>query len=451
MPRSHPSPLSDQELQALVERLVDHHPDLAALIEAPPSGDPERVDGEAVRRRVEHILRTMGDDWRASTRAQFELLPVVAMGDTYRADGRWEDARAVYRAVIDATLPVYEQLRDEESEIVGIVGDCVDGLGACIEASADPGFRELLLRDVFEVYRWDTLDRGGYGMGDAAVKVFRACVDAGEKARLGAWMRAALGKSSRWGRQEGGRWVLSLVGSSMDAAGREALYREAGLEKELLDLLLDQGRQEEAILLVQQAVSGDLLSLAERLCRAGLDAAAVDAVNRHPSVLEPRAHGLRDWLVKRGRGDERGLEALVWGIHRFSHSGNVGDWMKLRADAEAAGRLAQVLPWALDAVNTDRVGFQPARVRVLATAGRLEEAERVLARLPEAAWKRAALELAAAAETSRPELSVALYTRVADGLRAKRTKPARLELADVQARLRAIEVRAAAPGETGPA
>lgn len=124
--------LTRDQLVALAERLIARHPDLADLAQLPLPGEVQRADGASVRAHVTRILLTMGDDWRASTRAQYDLDPIVAMGDDYRGQGLLEDAQTVYRAVIDGTLPIYERIRDEESEIGNIVGNCVEGLGECI-------------------------------------------------------------------------------------------------------------------------------------------------------------------------------------------------------------------------------------------------------------------------------------------------------------------------------
>lgn len=80
---------------------------------------------------------------------------------------------------------------------------------------------------------------------------------------------------------------------------------------------------------------------------------------------------------------------------------------------------------------------------MLALAGRIDEAEVVLARLPEGSWKRAALAVAAAAETTRPALARDLYGRIAEELRRRGTKPAREELAAILQRLASMDAAAA--------
>ena len=242
--------LNRDQLVALVERLVARHPDLADLAHLPLPGEAKRADGEGVRAHVTRILLTMGDDWRASSRAQYELFPIVAMADDYRNQGLLDDARIVYRAIIDAILAVYERIRDEESEIGGVVGDCIEGLGNCLDATSDSDLRTRLLRDAFEVYAWDTVAHGGYGMDGPPEKLLISRTTAPEKALVAGWIQAALTVPSgrpKYGAQYAGKLMLQLVGDQQDATSRESTYRIAGMDVELVDLLLAQGRTDDAL------------------------------------------------------------------------------------------------------------------------------------------------------------------------------------------------------------
>lgn len=432
--------LNRDQLVALVERLVARHPDLADLAQLPLPGEVKRADGAGVRAHVTRILLTMGDDWRASSRAQYELFPIVAMADDYRNQGLLDDARVVYRAIIDAILGVYERIRDEESEIGGVVGDCVEGLGSCLDLTSDSGLRTQLLRDAFEVYEWDTVAHGGYGMDGPPEKLLISRTTAPEKALVAGWIQAALTVPSgrpKYGAQYAGRLVLQLVGDQQDAASREATYRMSGMDVELVDLLLAQGRTDDALTVVR-ASGADVVRLADRLVAAGFAGPVAEIVNRHRAVLDYRSDSVRKWLAHHGVAEPRALDVLAWSLHNFEQSGNVGHWDTLRSQAEALGRLDQVLPHALAAVETERSGYQASRARILGLSGRFDEAEAVLARLPEGAWKRAALVVAVAAETARPALARTLYARVADDLRRRGTKPAREEILWINERLAAL-------------
>jgi hypothetical protein len=275
----------------------------------------------------------MGDDWRASSRAQYELFPIVAMADDYRNQGLLDDARIVYRAIIDAILAVYERIRDEESEIGGVVGDCIEGLGNCLDATSDSDLRTRLLRDAFEVYVWDTVAHGGYGMDGPPEKLLISRTTAPEKALVAGWIQAALTVPSgrpKYGAQYAGKLMLQLVGDQQDATSRESTYRMAGMDVELVDLLLAQGRTDDALTVVR-ASGADVVRLADRLVAAGFAGPVAEIVNRHRAVLDYRSDSVRKWLALHGVAEPVALEELAWALHNFEQSGNVGHWDTLRS------------------------------------------------------------------------------------------------------------------------
>jgi tetratricopeptide (TPR) repeat protein len=441
--------LDRDQLVAILERLVAQQPELADLVHLPLPGEKGPPDGAAIRAQVARIVLTMGDDWMASTRAEGELWPVIEVGNSYRAEGRIEDARTVYRAMIDGILPHYEQLRDEESEIGHMVERCVKGIGACLDASPDPGLRERYLRDAFDVYRWDALDHGGYGLDRAAEEVLCSKAVGDERGRVAGWIRAALPRTVQdhgaWRRQHGGAVILRLIGDELDDDARAGLFAESDMSREHIDLLLAAGRKDEAIDVLRHADGGDLENLADRLLAAGLEAEVTDVVDQHPALLESRAWSLRRWRVARGGIDGERLKKLVDALDTFRGRPDLKHWLRLVEEARATGRWAAVLPLALAAVDRDKTSIQPVRVRVLAAAGRFEESATILRTLPESAWKGAALELAAAAEQERPDLAISLYEQLATALRARGTKPARDELARVLPRLASLRAQTA-PG-----
>lgn len=166
--------LDCDQLEALVRRLLEHRPELEDVIHLPLPGEQLQVDPTLITGQVRRILRNMGSDWQASYRTQFELHPIVAVGDGYLERDLVDDARGVYVAVAQAIIEVYAQIRDEESEIGGIVVDCAKGLGRCLEHTSDTGHRETLLADLFTIYRWDELETGGYGIADPVREVLTA-------------------------------------------------------------------------------------------------------------------------------------------------------------------------------------------------------------------------------------------------------------------------------------
>jgi len=102
-------------------RLLERAPDLDDLIFLPVTGEQQLVDAHHIRVQVAGILMNRGDDWRASVHAEWELWPIVAIGTQCLDRGALADVRTVFNAIITTTLTCYEQVRDEESEIAGIV------------------------------------------------------------------------------------------------------------------------------------------------------------------------------------------------------------------------------------------------------------------------------------------------------------------------------------------
>lgn len=434
------------QLEALARRLVDRAPQVVDLAFLPLPGERQRADRRHVVAQVLHILETMGDDWQASTRAEQELWPLVTLGEQYLEQGALEDARTVFTAIIEPILANYEQLRDEESELAGIVELCVQGLGRCLEATRAPAARQALLADVFAVYRWDAIDHGSYGMDGPPQEVMRAQATGPERALLAAWARQAMpAGSSRqawWGRTHAGRLVLELVGEGLDAGERERLLAEAGLDRERLELLLTQGRHEEALALVRDHPGGDLADLADRLVAVGLGDAARRIVAEHPAVLGAYGDRTRAWLRRQGVALPDNLDALVWALQLFERDPSIRKWQELREEAERAGRWPAALA-VLGPLDPSRPALQPLRARLCAAQGDVERALAELEGLSASTWKSAALDVAASLEGSHPAAAAALIQRLVQVLRAHGTKPARMQAAELEARWAALAARQA--------
>ncbi len=294
--------LDRAQLVALIHRLLSRFPDLEDLVQLPLPGETQPADARQIRVQVTRILLTMGDDWQASIRAQRDLLPLLAVGRQYLQRGARSDARTVFATIASTILEHYEQLRDEESELAGIVNDCVEGLGACLAESERGSEREALLGDVFAVYRWDALESGGYGMDTAPHDILLAQTTQEERRLLARWTRDALGRvTGEYAlprRRNGGRFVLDLVGSELGDAERESFYTEARLDRSLMSLLLSQERTREALELLGRCTSRDLAWMAEKLMGAGMRAEALELASHHPAVLEMGNHVLDQWMEK---------------------------------------------------------------------------------------------------------------------------------------------------------
>ncbi len=430
------------QLVALVHRLLSRHPDLEDLVLLPLPGETLRADAHHIRSQVTRILLAMGDDWQASIRARRDLWPLLAVGRQYLQRSALGDARTLFATIATTILEHYEQIHDEESELAGIVNDCVDGLGVCLEGAETESEREVVLGEIFSIYRWDALESGGYGMDAAARDILLAKVTQEERRLLARWTHDALGRitgeSAQWRRQNGGRFVLELLGSELGEAERERLYTDARLDRSLMSLLLSQERMSEALELLSGCASGDLAWMAEQLMEVGKPTEALEVVSHHPAVLEQGNHVLDRWMEERGVALPDKLDALRWEIWRFERKPSITGFEKLRHKAREAGCWPAVLAHISD-LRTDLKGLTPIRARVQAELGNVEHALAELEALDGSSWRSAATAVAHSLEPQAPTIAADLYRRLLAQLPSRRTKAARAKAANYQERLRALE------------
>ena len=148
--------LDRQALRAIVDALLQHDPELEVFVLPLLPGGLGLGGAEIVGDRARQILAGMSDHWRASGQAAMELSQLVAVGDDAFERGEVQDAMAAWLAIAEAVLVHYLDIRDEESEVADIVGDCVTGLGRCLARMEAPEQRSELLGGLFEIVRLDT-------------------------------------------------------------------------------------------------------------------------------------------------------------------------------------------------------------------------------------------------------------------------------------------------------
>ncbi len=441
---------TDARLQALdrpqliqvIRRLLKSAPDLEDLVFLPVTGEDQPVNAKYICVQVTGILLNMGDDWRASTGAEQELWPLVAIGTQYLDSDQLTDARTVFNAIITTILAYYARIWDHESEVAGIVEDCVKGLASCLEKLTAPHDREALLKDIFAVYRWDVLGEGGYGLDTHPRTVLLVESTAAERIQIASWVQQALPdgehKHTRWKRQAGGRFVLELrAPSSLDDAELESLYARADLVTPHLDLLLSQERRDEAVRLVQQASGEAVVALAETLIAAGLTKPAIAAVHNHSSVLHKDHQRTRDWLRAHGVDLPDEVDRLVWTITSFNRNPTIGDYKKIREGAGAIDQWPQVLN-LLKELAPDRTKLMPIRARRFADLGQVDQAITELGRLRDSSWRSCAADLAETFEAHHSSIAIDLYKQLADERQAVGTRAACRKAAVFRARLAAL-------------
>jgi len=231
-----------------------------------------------------------------------------------------------------------------------------------------------------------------------------------------------------------------MFGTAIDDTQRESLYAVAALDVARLDLLLAQGRQQEAIEFVREAPGEAVVGLASRLHAAEFVEEARAAVAEHPSVYDPDSRRVRSWLREQRVALPDNIEALLQAISTFSARPSVGRYERLRAEAEAAGQWPAVLT-RIGELRTDLKGLMPVRARLQADLGNVDVALAELEGLEGSAWRSAALSIARSLEVHEPAASANLYRRLLGLLPARRSKTQRTKAAFLEERLAALGAR----------
>ena len=155
--------LEKDDLQALILRMVQQHPDLAEQI---VSGEQEAVkkprepfNAEVYRLQIEKIFRTTDrNTWGSEARAADPLLDIVAIADEYVEQQDFSDAATLYEMIIRGILDNYDSFRwhADEGQLDDVVEDCVEGLSDCLRGMEhDTAARRRILQTLFDVYDFE--------------------------------------------------------------------------------------------------------------------------------------------------------------------------------------------------------------------------------------------------------------------------------------------------------
>jgi uncharacterized Zn finger protein len=442
---------SKVELVALIRRMLDRYPDLEALLELPivGEGEPPPVDADVIRRQARNAFSGIGyDDWGATYGIAQQLRELVEIGDDYAERESWRDAATIYQTVAQEALEHYGMIHDEEGYFYPVVNRCVEGLGECLKATEEDVQREVLLRALFDVYRWD-VDFGGVDMGYQAPFIILEQATPEEKRQVAGWVRVAMPVGESWSdnyqRQVYGGFLLSLEEDQMDDETFLRVCRETKRWRDLVNRLLALGRVEEAAAMAREVSDYELLRLAELFVSHGHADLIEELIReRAPTSRDSR---LTVWLKERAQ--ERGdlAEALALAETLFWQRPTVTGYQELKdlALQRAQGRLRLLERW--DELRTEIMArlANDEQYRLL-TEIHLEEGEvdRALETVGQArgsmwgGWGSGPLSIrvAQAAEESRPREAIRIYVERSEQLIAARGRGSYAEAARYLCRVR---------------
>jgi len=367
------------ELLALLEQLVQRQPDIEPLIELlielplatttqersrPGKGRERTLDPSTIRSQVASAFYNAGEGWGAASRVAAELEQLYDIGNNFAEAGEWANAQVVYATIAEETIMQYEEVHDE-GQVSWVLGKCAAGLVACLEAQSalpqdeqlDTEEREELLTALFDLWKFG--DNYGGIEADVAGAMAESVTEY-ERKMVESWLREEMRSGQDFSSQWHNRSIIHFLATLKQAehfSDEDLLeeYRKVGLYKELVEKLLQLGRENEALGVAQATLteSRDVTWFAEQLLK--LDEAwqeqALAFVEARLNELEPALRGrqqdftamytvdaYRRWLSERYLLYGKTKQALDMELTRFQANPDDTTYRAVRSAAQIAGQ-----------------------------------------------------------------------------------------------------------------
>jgi len=345
---------SKPELIAIIQQMLEQEPDLESLLELPLSAEESTpLDLKAIRRQAQQAFRGTGyydDSWGDTEEIKRNLNPLLKLAAVYLSKGNGENAALIYETVIEAILDNEEiASSDEDGELLGVIYDCAEAIGKCLETIRKPKIRIEALQILFHAYEWDSIKMGGSGSADCVPEILTSQTTPEERIEIVKWTRTIMPKGNSWSdgyhREVLGALLLDLEADTLDDEAYLKICRQTGRLNDLIDRLLKLNRLEEAERAVREAEDYPLFKSIEIFTshkRTDLveNIVAERVKTRGNAKLDSR---LIEWLSKslKQRGDLTGaleLEKLLfWAYPNIKQykslrdvANRIGQWDSLR-------------------------------------------------------------------------------------------------------------------------
>ncbi len=411
---------SKEDLIALIKLMLRQQPDLELLLETPLPGTSKRdtpVSPKAYRRQAEAIFHRGGHEWGAVSGIADELLALQEIGGGFLKQQDLGSAAAVYEGICSAVIANYSMVDDEEGDLHTVVHACVKGLSKCLKAAKDdPEQRQPILRTLFEVYCFD-IEQGGSGMSDEVPDLAEVATPE-ERRLLAGWVREAMPRGGNWSREEYGGFLLDLEADTLDDETFLRVCRETGRKRDLVARLLQLGRQEEALEETKPASDYDLTQLADLFVAHRLGDTAERLVQERSQ--KSKDSRLLEWLKKRAAGRQDTEAVLELSEKLFCLHPSLSGYQELRKLAKKLRRWETLRP-KLHAFLKKESHTSYVLIQIYLDEGDLDQAlKAVKTERGYGYGSSMKLEVAKAAEKTRPREALEIYRKQAESHIAER-------------------------------
>jgi len=397
--------------------------------------------------------RQVADAFQHETsRISQQLLPVKHTADQLVRQQDFLGAATIYETLVNEIFEESHLYVDEEADyddysyeeegyypeeegLEELVQECIEALGNCLaDPHTDRVARTKIIEVLFAIYRRDLHADESHGFANSAAEQLVRYTQPLERRTLVAWIQDILEDEEEevtgFQRQAYGRFLLDLEQDTLDDEAYLRICRETGRTSDLIDRLLTLGRIDEAARETERVDDSFLPQLADLFIRHGQDAVAERLVKAR--IKEQPDVRLLEWLLKyyQARGNQVAeLEIVERLLHIQSY---LGRYQQLRDLARRLKRWETLRPEVLAFLEQSR--NTRLLIQIALDEGNIDEA---LQRLKGIAKKdiygstyedgygyygsgTIALEVARAAEETRPREAIEIYRQYAERLIAMR-------------------------------
>ena len=444
------------------------------------------VNPATYRRQVAHAFE------RDTPRITQELLAVKQAADRLAAQGDFLGAVTIYETLVTEILEQSHLYYDEEAGyddsygeewyfpeeegLEQLVGECIEALGTCLaDEQADRVAREKSIEVLFAIYQRDLHADDSHGFYTSAADQLVRYATPLERQTIAEWIREALADEEQEiagsERQAYGKFWLDLQKESLDDEVYLRICRETGRTSDLIDRLLTLRRIGEAAREAQQVDDTTLLGLVDLFIQHGHDAEAERLMRARISApIRPANEAARLLLRSQlGRAEEEKTDwrVLAWLQKYYRTRGNstaelevtetlfhtqpfLKHYQELRDLARQLGRWETLRPEVL--AFLEQAQDTPLLIQIALDEGDIDRALELLRKTAKKdsygysynygysyyGYGNIALEVARAAEETRPREAIELYRQHAERLIAQRGRQNYQEACKYLAKMRVL-------------
>jgi len=362
---------SKEELISIINAMSKQDRKLLSLVELSMTTQDakagKQVDIAALRKQARRALKYDFGDHLSSRKMEKELRSLGNLADPLLKANDHLNAGLIYHALLDETVSNYDdiiQQVDEDGEISIVIDEFVESLGKCLEkSSADTRTRRAWLETLLDAFAKD-IELGGIDFASSASDIIIGQASDDEWNWIEERVRERASTSREWSREQ----FVGFLIEGLDHRGRKGdtdrLIREVGTPEQQARLLVEEGRIEEAVRLMNDIARGKpglVTEFGDMLLEAKAKDAALEFVTAHET-----ANWKHDpWLAKYYRHHGTPQEAVNAQKSLFINSPSVEqfkslqkacrkthDWPEVRVEVlsalERAERFESLIEIAID-------------------------------------------------------------------------------------------------------